>query len=256
MYHDRWSSAACRDFLHDGFVVIREQWSAAELVPLQKAFDQLEIQAQHLQRSATFNGSNFILRQIGTGPNSAIERVVWCGATEPALLQPALDPRVLQPALEILNGAWCDQLINQAHFKQPGDQVHFPLHQDAWNRRWGTALWRDRSLDGGYVQSVLTLDPMSSDNGPLLVVPGSHRAGPLVGQQRHTHLQAIVDQLGTHSVLAEPGSIIFFGPFLIHGSEPNQSPYPRRVLINGYARHLVNRRKYPGAGRGIRRQLF
>jgi hypothetical protein len=44
--------------------------------------------------------------------------------------------------------------------------------------------------------------------------------------------------------------VLFFGPYAIHGSTPNESAVPRRVLINGYAYPGANGRVYPGEGSG------
>ena len=57
-------------------------------------------------------------------------------------------------------------------------------------------------------------------------------------------------------VLAEPGDVIFFGPYVWHRSAPNTSPVPRMTLINGYALPGVNTRVYPGVGTGVRVDLL
>ncbi len=49
------------------------------------------------------------------------------------------------------------------------------------------------------------------------------------------------------------GDVLFFGPYAVHGSTPNLSSQPRRVLIDGYAAPGANGRYY--SGRGARRVL-
>jgi ectoine hydroxylase-related dioxygenase (phytanoyl-CoA dioxygenase family) len=46
------------------------------------------------------------------------------------------------------------------------------------------------------------------------------------------------------------GSVLLFGPYSVHGSQPNTSARPRRTFINGYAYPGANARIYPGEGAG------
>jgi ectoine hydroxylase-related dioxygenase (phytanoyl-CoA dioxygenase family) len=59
-----------------------------------------------------------------------------------------------------------------------------------------------------------------------------------------------VDVSQAVTLTGEPGDVLFFGPYAVHGSLPNTSSTPRRVLINGYAAPGVNGRVYPGSGLG------
>ena len=61
---------------------------------------------------------------------------------------------------------------------------------------------------------------------------------------------AAVDARRAETVTGPAGSVIFFGPYAVHGSTPNRSATPRRVLINGYAYPGANGRVYPGEGSG------
>lgn len=242
-----------RAFERDGFLVREAVFGDAELASMRQAFDRLEARGAGLGASADRDGARYVVAPTGLGGALAVQRVVWCGGAEPSLFGPALDPRILSVAMDLLGTDRASQIVHQAHFKRPSDGVRFELHQDAWNRRHGTALWRPDGDDGAYVQCVLTVDPMRSDNGPLLVCPGSHRAGPILGPDRHRRAAWRAAETGVHPVVAPAGSVVFFGPFLIHGSDPNRGDQPRRVLVSGFARVGVNRRPYPGAGLGVRR---
>lgn len=238
-------------FREQGFLVREGAFGPEPLAEIEAAFERLRVRAQGLRCSGFVDGSHFV---VTPGDPERIHRVVWCGAAEPALAAVGRDPRVLGPALELLGVSEADQLVNQAHFKQPHDGVSFPLHQDAWNRRHGTALWRDPAPDGGYVQVLLAVDAMTPDNGPLLAVPGSHRAGPIRALDRAERIAALEPHASALEL--EPGSLVFFGPFLVHGSRPNTGDRPRRALVNGYCRPGSNRRIYPGAGQGARRKFL
>lgn len=242
-------------FAREGFLVKRNAFSSSEVAAFLRAFDRLEARARDHFGSFQAQGTRFVLAptaERGRGPS--LQRAVWCGGLERDLLDAGTDPRIVDPALALLGELEADQLINQAHFKRPGDGVAFPMHQDAWNRRWGTSQWLDDSPDGGYVQVLLVLDPMGLDNGPLLVVPGSHRYGALQGPDLRARVEDLCEEEPPVPLLADPGTLVFFGPFLVHGSRPNRGTRPRRALVNGFARPGVNQREYPGCGLGVRRR--
>lgn len=242
-------------FERQGYLIRPAVFAPHEVARLVEGFETLEAQAAGLRESTDVGEARFVMAPTGVAGAPRLQRVVWCGAAAPILWGPSTDRRVLEPALELLGAEQAEQLVHQAHFKHPGDGVRFALHQDAWNRRYGTALWRAAPGEAGYVQCLVTIDPMGSDNGPLVVSPGSHRKGPLLGLHRRRELEARVRDLPFVDVEAPAGSVVFFGPFLVHGSEPNQGNRPRRALVNGFARVGVNRRTYPGSGLGVRRSL-
>ena len=77
----------------------------------------------------------------------------------------------------------------------------------------------------------LHLDNSTQENGPLRVIPGSHRRGVLSDEQ----VEKIVDQ-GEHvSCLVEQSGVIVMRPLIVHASSKSQSEEPRRVLHIEYA---------------------
>jgi ectoine hydroxylase-related dioxygenase (phytanoyl-CoA dioxygenase family) len=70
------------------------------------------------------------------------------------------------------------------------------------------------------------LDQSSLANGPLRVIPGSHRLGKLAEAKIAT-LVASSDQI--HLSLQQ-GSILLMRPLLLHASSPTANPAHRRVL--------------------------
>lgn len=239
-------------FFEQGFVVLRGLFPAAAIDILRQAFDRLEARARQLRDSQLVDDAFFV---VSTGPNGMrrIHRVVWCCGPEPSVLSVARDPRLLTAAAELLGSPSIDHLLCQAHFKLPHDQVAYPWHQDSAHRRYGTELWLDRNGRGSYVQSIVAVDPMRADNGPLRVLAGScaqgHRS-PRAGSSE-LDLTAAETQAAL-TILLDPGDVLLMGPYTIHSSEPNESDTPRRAFINGYAYPGANRRLYPGSGQGVR----
>lgn len=233
-------------FFHDGFIVLPELFAAEEVERIALEFDRLLERRRGLDKTTVVDGSLFVIE------DGQIKRIVWCCGAAPALERWAADPRLLRPVFQLLappdgdEPDRIDQLICQAHFKLPRDGVAFPWHQDAQHRRYGTPEWRDVNGRGSYVQTVLAVDAMDVDNGPLQLVRGSCRAGPLPPDE--VERQVAPADLVTLRLTA--GSVAMFGPYTIHGSQPNCSDRPRRAWINGYAAPGANARDYPGCGRG------
>jgi ectoine hydroxylase-related dioxygenase (phytanoyl-CoA dioxygenase family) len=234
-------------FHEEGYLLLPDVFSPAEVAEMRQAFDRLEALADTLGQSGLYRGSQFVI-EPGPGGRPAIHRIVWCGAAEPALLAYGADRRLLRPAAELLGSERMNQLIGQAHFKRPGDGVEFPWHQDSIHRRYGTPEWRDVNGKGSYVQTVTALDDVDDDNGPLLMIPGSAALGHLSWLE--TQPLPVEWEARAIPALMRAGSVLLFGPYLIHSSRSNGSGRPRRTFINGFASPGANSRVYPGEGSG------
>jgi hypothetical protein len=100
-----------------------------------------------------------------------------------------------------------------------------PLHTD------GGALPDDR---GFWVANTLwMLDDFTADNGPLRVIPGSHRAGRLPAD-------ALPDPQARHPdeviVTGRAGDVLVLNAHLWHGGMANRTDRPRRALHGYYCR--------------------
>ena len=241
-------------FFSVGYVVCPDVFGAGEVDEMLRAFDRLESVARRLGRTQMHDGSLFVLADPQRGndpPEVSIQRIVWCGAAEPRLAEYGQDPRLVGMAAAVLGSRRMHQLINQAHFKLPGDGVEFPWHQDSTHRRYGGREWVDANGRGSYVQIVVALDDMTEENGPLQFVPGSCKLGHVehVGDGGRLPDDAI-DPASIVSITARAGSVVLFGPYTFHRSRANRSSRPRRAFINGFAYPGANSRVYPGRGAG------
>lgn len=72
----------------------------------------------------------------------------------------------------------------------------------------------------------LHLDPCRAEDGPLYVVPGSHRYGVLSAAQA----QALRASLGSEPCIANCGDVLVMRPALLHASSKSQGASRRRVL--------------------------
>ena len=234
----------------DGFRVVRGMLSPDEVAGIAAAFEGLEAIARVLPGTSDVGDARFFMR----AEPFRLDRVVWCGGAAPALLRWGADARFVDLACEALRSEAVDQILQQAHFKLPGDGVGFGWHQDASNRRYGSPLWRDSHGDGAFVQILLAVDPAGPGNGGLSVIPGSQRLGFVADPQTGELPPGLVHEESAMTPTLDPGDALLFGAFLIHGSSPNEGDSPRRTLIQGYAAPGANGRVYPGCGLGVLRR--
>lgn len=236
-----------RAFDEGGFVVRRGVFGADEVRAAREALERLYATAQTLPATGDHDGAFFALGVPPAGP-VVVHRVVWAGGAEPILLRLSEDPRLVTPALELLGTSRCEQLLCQAHYKMPNDGVAFDWHQDIQHRDKGGDTWRDVNGRGSFVQTILLVDDMTAENGPLEFVPRDAVTLDERGRLVKADGVAKVDSARAVSVTGRAGDVLFFGPYAVHGSTPNQSSSSRRVLINGYAAPGANKRYYPGRG--------
>ena len=241
----RLSSDEVDEYFDIGWIVRRALFRAAEVAKMRACFDELERAAHALIKTDMHRGSYFVLgERLG---QQVIERVVWAGAYQPYLLEIANDARLTAPCAQLLSSETLDHLLSQAHFKRPHDGVRFNWHQDIEHRDKGDGTWTDANGRGSFVQTMTVLDEMTADSGPMLFVPGSSKWGRVeLGNDGDRLCREHV------TITAQPGDVLFFGPYTAHASFENESERYRRVLINGYACPGANRRHYPGVGVGRR----
>lgn len=231
------------DFYTIGFVVLPGLFARDEIQGISRCFDRLQRIAQQLKTTQVCEGSQFVVE------DQRIDRIVWMGGAEPELLKIGEDPRLLMPVSQLLNVESMQQLICQGHYKLPGDEVKFDWHQDSQHRGFGTEDWIDIDGRGSYVQTLMAIDEVTEENGPVSFIPYSVQRGYLALEQ-HSNPLEVFDVESAVPILMQPGDVAFFSPYAIHGSQPNYSEGPRRVFINGFATPGANRRAYPGEGAG------
>lgn len=243
------SSSEARAFHDHGFVLRRGLFRDDEVLAARAALERLYATAQTLRATGDHDGAFFALKASEPDGAVVVQRVVWAGGAEPVLLRLSEDPRLLHPALDLLGTSHCEQLLCQAHYKMPNDGVAFDWHQDIQHRDKGNDTWRDVNGRGSFVQTILLVDDMSEENGALEFLPADavslDASGRLVTDENGS---VSVDATRAVAVTGRAGDVLFFGPYAVHGSTPNQSNKPRRVLINGYAAPGANKRVYPGRG--------
>ena len=224
-------------YREDGFAVIRGVFSPAEMAELAGYFDEILARGTGLREITRQGLAEFRIVPIGGVPT--LKFVKWGASLHPGLDRFRSSPNLLSLAFALL-GPDLRQITNQMHWKNPGDEVSFQMHQDCTFRKPDSAY---RNLSRSFVQTAIAVDPSSEANGCLYMVPGSHReARPLLcggydPWEANAVNRAVLERFpAAVPALLDPGDVVIWSPYTIHGSEPNRSRRSRRLYINGFAR--------------------
>ena len=224
-------------FRDQGFLIIRKLFDADDIALLCHAFDYtLTLAARPDLPEDILRGRGDVHIHLqapdgATGPAVRyIRKVQW-----PALLHPAFEAIRTSPIfaqlLAPLLSTSLKQYINQINFKIPGGDIAFPWHQDIRP----TPAFTDQ-IDN-YVQTIIAIDQATAANGCLHIVPGSHKLGNLKTTRYATgQIEQHVDVTTAVPCEADPGYVILFTSYTVHGSTPNTTDQPRRSYINGFVR--------------------
>ena len=228
-------------YWRDGYAIVRSLFTPDEVSEIAAAADQ--IYAEGVAHGRSFRHANLFYNVAAGDAGEALVRMAqWPSYHQPVLNRLRVDRRIAD-LLEPLIGSNLKQIINQVHWKAPGSLGDFAWHQDSKSRRPASAF---RNLATSYVQTGLALDPHSSESGCLRFIPGSHLRGdlemncstPSLGvAMKDAALEAVgLSADGAIDLLLEPGDLVLWSPYLVHGSGSNRSDHRRRFYINGYVR--------------------
>jgi ectoine hydroxylase-related dioxygenase (phytanoyl-CoA dioxygenase family) len=144
------------------------------------------------------------------------------------------DPRLVEPMRGLVGSErvalWTDKL----NLKRPREGSRFRWHQDS-------PYWAHACAHLGRLPNVMVaLDDATEENGCFRVIRGSHRRGLLPGCEGEGALGPLFTHPREFDLSAQvpatvpAGSLVFFSPHTVHGSEPNRSELPRRALVITY----------------------
>jgi L-proline 4-hydroxylase len=219
-------------FREDGFILIPGLFDQDELALMRDALPQVFEE----------EGPHRIL-EAGTG---VVRGVHGVHETHPVFRTLVRLPRLLGPARELLNdGVYVHQFKINAKMALVGDIWEW--HQDF-------RFWRDE--DGMPAPQALTaaifMDPVDEFNGPLMLVPGSHKDGvlettslngagwneTLAARLKHSitpeSLAVVVRNRGIVAPKGAAGSMLLFHSNILHGSAQNMSPVNRTMVLVTY----------------------
>ncbi|MFQ5416008.1 MAG: phytanoyl-CoA dioxygenase family protein [Myxococcota bacterium] len=144
------------------------------------------------------------------------------------------DPRLVEPARELVGSERVALFTDKLNLKRPREGSRFRWHQDS-------PYWAHFFDELHRLPNVMvSLDDAHVGNGCFRVIRGSHRRGLLPGLGG----DGALDPLFTHpdayeeadqvAIEVSAGSLVFFSPHSVHGSQPNASDEARRALVITY----------------------
>lgn len=211
-----------REFFDEhGYYVAKGVYSPDELREMERDFDRIveQLIASKEELNARWSGPE--MDRIGAGTvvlhthNVQQFSGVW--------LRALLHPKFLDVADQILG----DNIIlhhTKLFQKPPEKGAPFPMHQD-WSY---FPTLRDTMIAG-----IIHVSAATDEMGCLRVYPGSHKLGRIdqsSGQSESGILAKYPLERAT-PLEAEPGDVVFFHYFTLHGSMPNRSPRTRKTVL-------------------------
>jgi ectoine hydroxylase len=238
------STRELASYLERGFVVKHELFAAREV-------SALVAEVKRMADAADRHRDDVICE-----PGSDAVRSLFRVHRESEVLRRLiLDRRLANVATQILGG---ETYVHQSrvNFKPAFEGKAFPWHSDFETWHVEDGMPRMRALSAS-----LLLTENTAHNGPLLVIPGSHRRYVrCVGETPSDHfrqslrkqeygvpdreaLSTLVAEGSMDSITGAPGSVVFFDCNLMHGSGGNITPLPRHnifIVYNSIANSLVD----------------
>jgi ectoine hydroxylase-related dioxygenase (phytanoyl-CoA dioxygenase family) len=211
----------------DGYIVLPNWLDAALTKELRDTTQALADKARGLAAPDKV----YDLEPWHTPETPALRRITWPHDVHPFFHGLARHPRILG-AIKKLIGDAIRLHGSKINFKLGGGGASVEWHQD-----W--AFYPHSNED---VLAVgIMIDDMTTENGPMFVLPGSHR-GPLCSHHVDGHFCGAIDPSvvkldfsGKVPVTGPAGSISIHHARLVHGSDFNRSGAQRRFLLFEYA---------------------
>src|ERR1019366_2059557 len=211
----------------DGYYIAKGGFSPADVAELETDFDRIveQLLAGDEAINATWGGPE--MKQLGAEKLIVLHThnvQQFSARWARALYQ----TRFLSVATDILGP---DVVLHHTKlFQKPSEEgAPFPVHQD-----WTYFPTEKDTM----IAAVIHVSKATDEMGCLRVYPGSHKLGRIAD----SHGQVSSEMLEQHPLAgatpleAEPGDVVFFHYFTLHGSMPNRSLNTRKtVLVQMYS---------------------
>ena len=213
-------------YRRDGYIVVEGALSPAEIAELRRVTDALVEQS----RMVTTHTNVYDLEPSHSPADPRVRRIKQPHNVDPVFDRTMRHPQIVAILRDLLGPAvrWDESKLNM---KAPGYGAAVEWHQD-----WA---FYPQTNDDLCAVGVL-MDDCAIENGPLLLIPGSHR-GPVYDHHVDGHFAGAMDPAKCHidftsavPCLGPAGSISIHHARAVHGSAVNTSDKPRRLLLYQY----------------------
>ena len=211
-------------FKSNGYLALENILTATELDELRQVTDEFVENS----RNVTANNDIFDFEPGHSATSPSVRRLKHPVTIHPMYAKYAHHERILD-IVECLLGHNFRYHNNKLNMKNSGDGSPVEWHQD-----W--AFYPHTNDD--ILEVGIALDDMTEENGPLMLVPGSHQGKTWDHHQDGLFVGGITDPTfkpdGAVSVKVKAGGITLHHVRMLHGSKPNRSDKARRMLFIGF----------------------
>ena len=144
-------------------------------------------------------------------------------------------PRLIEPVMQLLEGP-----VYMHQYKING-KAAFSGDVWQWHQDYGTWARDDQMPEPRAMNIALFLDEVTEFNGPIYLIPRSHKQGvimaghdalttsyPLWTLDRET-VSRLANEGGIVAPKGKPGTVLLFHSNMVHASAPNISPWGRVI---------------------------
>jgi len=237
------TAAERRAWEEDGFFVRKSVFAPREIEAMRLAGEQVVARAERASRCGRdyrVDGNRYVDAPEATIQYEHNEAAATIRVIEPfhhlhevfdRLID---DPRIVDPMCGVIGSDGVAIWTDKINLKRPLEGSAFRWHQDS-------PYWTHACGHVDLLPNVLvSLDDADEENGCFRVIRGSHRKGCLPGIQDGTTLGGLFtdpahfDESDQVPAVVPAGSLVFFSPHCVHGSQPNRSQRPRRAMVLTY----------------------
>jgi ectoine hydroxylase-related dioxygenase (phytanoyl-CoA dioxygenase family) len=222
-------------FFHaNGYLMVEDVVTPDQLARLRRDFDNWveESRAQTAPYGQTLDGRpRFDLEPGHSAERPGLRRVASPAEISDAFYEVMANSRMVDAVANLI-GPNVKLHHTKINSKLPGTKTVVEWHQDF--------PFTPHSNDD-LVTALLMIDEVTDDNGPLEVLPGSHK-GPIESLWRDGRFTGAVDKATAERCAAaavrcvgKAGAVCLMHTRLLHGSAPNQSDRPRTLYIAVYS---------------------
>jgi hypothetical protein len=226
----------------DGYVIRTDVFTPAEVADITAACEDLVARLICDRQLKRYKAGSYVFAPDyerhctikWEGDTDVVHGIEPFAHLDPVLKRWALDRRFTEPMQVFVGDENPSLFTEKLNLKRPGLGGVNPMHQDY-------PYWIDVAQDPTRVATaMLFLDDSTLENGCLQVAPGSHRTGQWSGR-------IDTDEFGSNEIDANAykdvklvpvplraGSMVMFGAYLVHCSDPNRSDKQRRALLFSY----------------------
>ena len=237
------STSEAKQYRDNGFFIRRHVFQDQEIFKFIEAVEISVIEAKELAKKGKayiLDGKRFVDIDFLTVQFELKESTETIKVIEPAnqlnriLDDLVRDIRIVNPIKKIIGSESVALWTNKLNLKSSKDGSGFGWHQDS-------PYWIHDCSHVDLLPNVyLALDDANRQNGCFRLINQSHLKGCLPGIDNATQLGGFYTNpdffdLSDEVLMEVPaGSLVFFNPHIVHGSEPNESDKPRRAFIMTY----------------------